>query len=143
MKTIVGMLIAATVGFGSGCARTDWIDRTLVTVDVTGTWFGSAGGGSGAPGDLLFELEQQGSTIKGSVLFGRGGYQPLGGGGPEPLTGTVTGDVFRFSAARGAIDGELKVSENEMNGLVSFSGSRPLFLRRVDSSTRQDSPPRR
>jgi hypothetical protein len=37
MKTIVGMLIGATLAVGSGCARSDWIDRTLVTVDVTGT----------------------------------------------------------------------------------------------------------
>jgi hypothetical protein len=31
------MLIGATLAVGSGCARSDWIDRTLVTVDVTGT----------------------------------------------------------------------------------------------------------
>jgi hypothetical protein len=41
MKTIVGILIAATLLFGSGCAKTDWIDRTLVTEDVTGTWSGA------------------------------------------------------------------------------------------------------
>jgi hypothetical protein len=37
MKLIVGLLAAVTLVFGSGCAKTDWIDRTLVTVDVTGT----------------------------------------------------------------------------------------------------------
>jgi hypothetical protein len=37
MKAIVGALIAvATLVVGSGCAKQDWIDRTLVTVDVTG-----------------------------------------------------------------------------------------------------------
>jgi hypothetical protein len=66
----------------------------------------------------------------------------LGGSGVEPLTGTVTGDVFRFSAARGAIDGEVKVSEDEMSGLVSYVGYRSLFLRRVDPSSPPASPPR-
>jgi hypothetical protein len=37
MKPIVCLLIAATLLFGYGCAKTDCIDRTLVTVDVTGT----------------------------------------------------------------------------------------------------------
>jgi hypothetical protein len=41
MRTIAGLLLAATLAFGSGCARSDWIDRTLVTVDVTGVWDGS------------------------------------------------------------------------------------------------------
>jgi hypothetical protein len=142
MKAIVGLLVAAGLAVGSGCANTDWIDRTLVTVDVTGTWSGYLAGSGSSPGDLWFELEQQGSTVKGSVRFGRGGYVVLGGSGAEPLTGTVTGDVFRFSAARGAIDGEVKVSEGEMNGLVSYVGNRSLFLRRVDPSSPSASPPR-
>jgi hypothetical protein len=45
MKTIAGVLIVAAVVLGSGCARSDWIERTLVTADVTGTWSGSTGGG--------------------------------------------------------------------------------------------------
>ena len=32
MKAIVGVLIAATLLFATGCAKTDWIDRTLVTL---------------------------------------------------------------------------------------------------------------
>ena len=36
MKSIVYLLIVATLAFGSGCAKEDWIERTLVTVDVTG-----------------------------------------------------------------------------------------------------------
>jgi hypothetical protein len=50
MKVIARVLIVAALAFSSGCARTDWIERTLVTVDVTGTWFGRAGGGGGAIG---------------------------------------------------------------------------------------------
>ena len=33
MKAIGGRLVAAVLAVGSGCAKTDWIDRTLVTVD--------------------------------------------------------------------------------------------------------------
>jgi len=29
MKALVWMLIAATLAVGTGCAKTDWIDRTL------------------------------------------------------------------------------------------------------------------
>jgi hypothetical protein len=38
------MLTLAALAFDSGCAKTDWIGRTLVTVDVTGSWYGRASG---------------------------------------------------------------------------------------------------
>ena len=141
MKLIAGLLIAAALAFASGCAKTDWIDRTLVTVDVTGTWEGKAASVGAAMGatDLLFELEQQGSTVKGLVrVTGRsGGPVPIAG----PIEGTVAGDVFRFRTTRG-VEGELTVSGDEMNGRVSLLGSQPLSLRRVDPSSRPGSPPR-
>jgi hypothetical protein len=92
MRTVPWVLIAAALAFGLGCASSDWIDRTLVTVDVTGTWYGSAGGGGTgyATPDFLFELEQQGSTVKGSVRLTPGGH--------AEVAGTVAGDVFRFRA---------------------------------------------
>ncbi len=34
MKFTAQLLIAAILVFAAGCAKTDWIDRTLVTVDV-------------------------------------------------------------------------------------------------------------
>jgi hypothetical protein len=40
MRLIVGLLAMVTLAFGSACAKQDWIDRTLVTVDVTGVWEG-------------------------------------------------------------------------------------------------------
>jgi hypothetical protein len=43
MKARSVLLALALVGSLS-CVRGDWIDRTLVTDDVTGTWTGSAGG---------------------------------------------------------------------------------------------------
>jgi hypothetical protein len=48
MKTIAALLLATLVGLTAGCPRTDWIDRTLVTVDVTGTWYGALGTGPGS-----------------------------------------------------------------------------------------------
>ena len=37
MRAALGVIAAAWV-FASGCARPDWIEQTLVTVDVTGVW---------------------------------------------------------------------------------------------------------
>ena len=39
LMLVVGLALA-------GCARPDWIEQTLVTVDVTGTWVGSMGTGN-------------------------------------------------------------------------------------------------
>lgn len=137
-----GIILAATLAIGSGCAGSDWIDRTLVTVDVTGTWYGSMGAGSGG-GDLSFELEQQGSRVKGSMRFTTG-TSAVGftGARPGPIEGTVAGDVFYFRQTNGDLEGELTVSGDEMNGRASLMGSRPLSLRRIDSSARPDSPRR-
>jgi hypothetical protein len=139
MKIIVGVLMVAALAFGSGCAKTDWIERTLVTVDVTGTWQGRFPGFGGV-GDVLFELEQQGSTVKGFMRIGGPGYVGVTSG---PIDGTVAGDVFRFKNTRGSVDGELTVSGDEMNGQASVSGaSRAVSLRRVESFSRPDSPRR-
>jgi hypothetical protein len=136
LKTIAGLLIVAALAFGSGCARSDWIERTLVTVDVTGTWNGSIPGGGNASGDLLLELEQQGSTVKGSIrlnLISAGaGYGTV----PRLIDGTVAGDVFRFKDRNGRVEGELTVNGDEMIGQVWISGPRPISLRRVDPSSR-------
>jgi hypothetical protein len=138
------VLIASALVFGTGCAQKDWIDRTLVTVDVTGTWEGGMVGSGGGPGSstVQFELEQQGSTVKG---FTRGYSRGVGCQGTDvgPIEGTVAGDVFRFRDLRGCIEGELTVSGDEMNGRTSSSfGIRPFSLRRVDPSSRPASPPR-
>jgi hypothetical protein len=49
----------------------DWIERALVTVDVTGTWAGSAATAQGTRW-FEFSLRQQGSRANGSVR-GQGG----------------------------------------------------------------------
>ena len=140
MKTIAGVLMLAALICDSGCARTDWIERTLVTVDVTGTWSGSViGGGGNTSGTLSFELEQQGSMVKGFMHFVSGGSNPGSPVRSRPIDGTVAGDVFRFRAQGSTWDGQLSVSGEEMTGQVSLGGAGTVTLRRVDPSTR---PPR-
>jgi hypothetical protein len=137
MKALIGLLIAATLVMGSGCAKQDWIDRTLVTVDVTGAWRGTPGGpGTQNPGALFLDLRQEGATVQGFIR--QGAASSLDG----PISGTVTGDVFRFRSTRGIAEGELTVNGDEMSGTVSIGGTRHLTLRRVDSSSSPGSPPR-
>ena len=66
LRTFAGLVLATALAMSSGCAKTDWIDRTLVTVDVTGTWSGSITGPGGSR-VYVFELEQQGSTVTGAM----------------------------------------------------------------------------
>ena len=138
MRTVTRLLIAAALTFGSGCAQKDWIDRTLVTVNVTGTWEGSM---AEKGLNFKFELEQQGSVVKGFVRY-RGANPLPGGSTGGPIDGTITGDVFRFNDSRGTVEGELTVSGDEMTGVVSYFGQRQLSLQRVDPSPRPASPPR-
>ena len=44
-----------------GCAQKDWIDRTLVTENVTGAWAGFMG----AMDDLRFDFKQEGRAWRG------------------------------------------------------------------------------
>jgi hypothetical protein len=137
MKIIAGLLVAAALAFASGCAKTDWIDRTLVTVDVTGTWYGRSAGGVGAgQRDVFLELKQEGSRVSGSMRTA-----PFGSG---PIDGTVAGDVFRFKNSTGGVEGEVTVSGDEMIGRASlfYAGGSPISLRRVDSSSPPSPPPR-
>ncbi len=141
MRAMTRVLIAATVVFGLGCASNDWIDRTLVTENVTGTWFG---GWTGRSAEILFELEQQGPTVKGYMRLTAGtSYMTQMGVKSGPIEGTIAGDVFRFRQTNGDVEGEMMVSGDEMAGRASSSvGSRPFSLRRVEASSRAGSPPR-
>ena len=143
MRTIAGLLLATLLALGTGCAQKDWIDRTLVTVDVTGTWIGSFQGTGGTAPEVVFDLEQKGSAVKGSIRFTTGtsafGHARAQSG---PVVGTVAGDVLSFKQVDGSVDGEMTVSGDEMSGRASFLGSRPLSLRRVDAIAPPASPPR-
>jgi len=138
MKALIRLLMTATLLVGSGCAKQDWIERTLVTVDVTGTWYGTQASTTGAMSgnvEIWLELEQEGSKVKGSFRQKPDQSSSVSG----PLEGTVTGDVFRYRLVRGSSDIELTVSGDEMNGQTS---GRRLSLRRVDPSSPPASPPR-
>ena len=85
-----GMMTACLAIFlvltASGCARSDWIQSTLVTVDVTGIWrgtFARTGGG----GDVELTLQQRGPKVTGQLKLGAGSQ------GEMSIEGTVTGDI--------------------------------------------------
>ena len=129
MNTIARVLLVAALASGSGCARPDWIEQTLVTVDVTGKWRDSGG-------TIDLTLEQQGSQVTGSMIW-RGSFTSASGTVSGRIDGSVAGDVFRFKQTSGpgiAVDGEMTVSGDEMTGNVRWAaGRRDLALRRVDS----------
>ena len=138
MRTIAGLLLMTLLALSAGCAKTDWIDRTLVTVNVTGAWYGIGE----RTGTIQLELEQQGSTVKGVIRTTVTREWGLGTTSAS-IDGTVAGDVFRFRDTRGRLEGELTVSGDEMNGQMSWGlGPRPTSLRRVDPSSPPISPPR-
>jgi hypothetical protein len=123
-------LVAALLGCGSGCAKPDWIEQTLVTVDVTGTWVGSFGTGN-ASKDIRLELKQQGPKVEGAMrLVGSevGGAPAVGSGRIE---GGVTGDRFTFRRVYGRFTGEMLVNEDEMTGFADTGTRVPLSFRRV------------
>ena len=119
--------VATALVLASGCAQKDWIDRTLVTEDVTGSWYGRISGSAGTGREV--DLEQRASIVKGNVRFIGGGV--TGGlsanrSQPGPIEGTVTGDVFRFRDPRGNLVGELKISGDEMTGQADIgAGTSP------------------
>jgi hypothetical protein len=130
MRATLGVIATALV-FASGCAQTDWIDRTLVTVDVTGSWHGTIGGvGSsmGSSSEMWLDLQQAGSKVTGSVRFKPD--QAFGNSGP--IEGSVSGDVFQYRLLRGSTYIDLTVSGDEMTGQTS---GRPVIFRRVGAST--------
>jgi hypothetical protein len=133
------VLIAAALTFGSGCARPDWIEQTLVTVDVTGTWDGSMNSWSGQPGintEVRLELQQQGSKVTGSFRRLTGGVGTAQIPIESAIEGSVAGDVFKFKDPRGRMAGDLTVNGDEMKGQVTAFTQLAILLRRVDSSPR-------
>jgi len=73
------VFVATALVFGSW-ARQNWIDRTLVTVDVTGTWYGSVvTGPRGSNTEIWLDMKQAGSTVTGSAR-----YKPDVSGKPNP-----------------------------------------------------------
>jgi hypothetical protein len=133
-RAFIGILAALMCV--SGCTTPpDWIGRTLVTVDVTGSWYGVSPvrTNSGYP-ELWLELQQEGPKAKGSTRANTGGMQRSG-----PIEGTIAGDVFTFRQTNGPLTGELTVSGDEMTGEILQPLRFPIVLRRAGSPPRPDS----
>ena len=113
------MLVVAVLTCGSGCAKPDWIQQTLVTVDVTGTWETIGGP------PFMLVVEQQGPKVSG--FFKTSGFNQIGLW--RPVDGIVVGDVFSFKLRDGESMGPMTVSGDEMTGKVESTipggGRRP------------------
>ena len=113
----------------SGCAqRTDWVEGTLVTVDVTGVWKGRVTPSvaiGGLSGEFEMTLAQRGPKVTGD---GRIRAQKLS------IEGTVRGDVFSFSDLEGRLRGQATVIGDQMSGeartnVASSSPGQPMPFR--------------
>jgi hypothetical protein len=132
------VVIGVALVLASGCAQQDWIDRTLVTVDVTGVWQGRATVTSGGVGslDVVCILQQQGAKVTGEVT-GEVKY-PLTPASvqrtsPEgiQIEGKVSGDTFTFHEMSGpTLHAEFKVNGDEMTGYWARITTQTVTLRR-------------
>jgi len=131
MKAIAAWLLAAAaLAAVSGCARPDWIEQTLVTVNVAGSWHGTSPAGVGGttpPREIWLDLHQLGPKVTGSVRLRVGGGTGVSFAN-GPIEGTVAGDVLTFTG--GPVRGAMTVSEDEMTGRLNAF---PFALRRVAS----------
>lgn len=129
----------AAVFVVAGCARQDWIDRTLVTVDVTGTWSGyMMGTNLGGSREVTFELRQEGTKVTGSV-------QGLGFHGRElsgPIEGSIAGDQLEFRRPNSTFRGEMTVNGDEMTGKThgGLVQEGQLILQRANSAPSSTKP---
>ena len=139
---LIGLLLVTALAFGSGCVSTDWIDRTLVTENVTGAWFGSMGEAAGFR-DVLLELQHQGPRVTGFIRLLPGGAGTGYQGRGLPIEGGMAGDVFSFKDERGNFSGELIVGGDEMTGRIfGPMGTRQVSLRRVSPPSQPKEPTR-
>ena len=115
------VVIGVALVLASGCARSpDWIEQTLVTVDVTGVWRGAMTAG-GAPFSWELTLQQVGAKVTGRLR------QEVNSSSSGPIEGRVNGDTFHFRTSRGAM-GDLQVNGDEMTGTgTGINGSHATF----------------
>ena len=140
MRAALGVIAVALV-FASGCAQKDWIDRTLVTENVTGFWSGSTEG-SPVSISVQLELRQQGAKVTGEMKVPQPGTYSLGSG--IAIAGSVSGDLFTFHDQRGTFSGELTVGGDNMVGKISSQwGAQRASLHRGSASPQESSQPPR
>ena len=137
MRPLARLLLVLAIVSTVACAQTDWIDRTLVTENVTGVWSGST---EGSPVGLQVQLElrQQGAKITGELKVPQPGTYSFGSG--VPIEGNVAGDVFTFRDQRGVFSGELTVGGDNMVGqILSQWGVQRASLHRASAGPQSDS----
>jgi hypothetical protein len=124
MRTIRWLLIGLLVVIGAGCARADWIEGTLVTVDVTGVWTGSAAG-TNAPAGIELSLQQAGPNVTGTLTMkGTQNSPPVVG---TAIQGTINGDVLRFDGVSFYRSFQLVVDGDRMSGSYFQRSDRMLL----------------
>jgi hypothetical protein len=134
---MAGVLLATALVVAFGCARSDWIDRTLVTENVSGVWFGGIEGRN----TMQLDLQHEGPQVTGFLKFLSSGM--VAGGPPVPIVGSMAGDLFTFKDERGPYSGELTVGGDEMSGrLFGGFGTRRISLRRVNPLSQPNPPPK-
>jgi len=137
VRNLARLLLALAITSTIACARQDWIDRTLVTENVTGAWTGSFGDGNSYR-PIQFELRQQGAKVTGVMMVSPTGSASFGSS--IPIEGSVAGDVFTFRDQRGTYSGELTVGGDNLEGqIVSHYGQRRASLRRGGGVPQSDS----
>jgi hypothetical protein len=131
MKGTVWVILVVALATGSSCTHPDWIERTLVTVDVTGTWSGTIAAGANAA-EILIDLKQEGPKVEGSVRWKGFAFTTNFGDLAGLVEGTVSGDRFEFRRTNGHLRGDVIVSGDEMTGHAHVrSGPASIVLRRV------------
>jgi len=117
-RRLIVWVAAGLFACGSlGCTRPDWIQSTLVTIDVSDEWQGNLTRPAGAygPGLIRLSLQQSGPKVTGTFSFSPGPTKDV------PIDGTFSGDVFRFRTRTGSVTAELQVNGDEMSGTGTTS----------------------
>src|SRR4030095_8950662 len=97
-RALAGLLLLVA----AGCApNADWIEGTLVTVDVSGSWRGSVP----YQGELELNLVQDGAKVTGQGQLLTTKFR---------IEGTVRGDVLAFQDPGGRLRGEAVVTGDAM-----------------------------
>ena len=126
---VAWVIVAGALVPASGCAKTDWIDRTLVTSDVTGVWQGKFTR-AGYSGEMELILEQRGAKVTGAMRFPTGAVPFAKSSKGVPIEGTVSGDTFSFREVGGSTRGDFEVNGDEMTGSWVRQTTQSATLRR-------------
>ena len=114
-RRFLGLLVVGC----AGCARQpDWIESTLVTVDVSGEWAGSTLAGSN-PGTIEMTLQQAGQKVTGEAQYSGWNAAQFPNG---PVSGMVSGDVLRLVTLDGRRRFFFRADGDTMQGYVLVAG---------------------